>query len=246
MKIGVITLFPESIEAIKSKESFGLVGKAFEEGKAELFIENLRESGLGKHQVVDDTPYGGGDGMVLKPEPIEEAFNKLLRKMDLNRSEVKALYTCPSGELWTQKRAELIVKEGEKVRGLIILCGRYAGADNRVIEELFDERVSIGPFILNGGELPALCIMETIVRILPGVLGNSESIRMDSFSSGLLAVEAEPYTKPQSWKGLEVPEVLLSGDHKKIEGYRAQRSQKRSLEWLKKASEAVKSCLGEK
>ncbi len=244
MKIGVITLFPDSIKAIESKASFGLVGKAFEEGKAELFIENLRESGLGKHQVVDDTPYGGGDGMVLKPEPIEKAFENLLGKMGLKRSEVKALYTCPSGTLWTQVRAEKLIEE--QFKGLIVLCGRYAGADSRVVEELFDERVSIGPFILNGGELPALCIIETLVRMVPGVLGNKDSVKVDSFSSGLLAVESEPYTKPQNWKGKDVPSVLLSGDHKKIEAYRAERSQKRSREWLKKTSEAIKSCLGDK
>lgn len=244
MKIGVITLFPESIGSIKSKSSFGLVGKAFEEEKAELFIENLRESGVGKHQVVDDTPYGGGDGMVLKPEPIEQAFAALLKKMGLERTEIKALYTCPSGDLWTQKRAERIVES--EIKGLIILCGRYAGADNRVVEELFDERVSIGPFILNGGELPALCVIETVVRILPGVLGNVESIKMDSFSSGLSGVEAEPFTKPQSWNGKSVPEVLLSGDHKKIDSYRAQRSEERSLKWRQSASEAIKSCFEDK
>lgn len=248
MKIGVITLFPKSVEMINSKLCFGLVGKAFEDGKAELFVENLRDFGLGKHQIVDDSPYGGGDGMVLKPEPIQDALSSVLMKMNLhNRSRVKTVYTCPSGDLWTQKKAESWVGTTEfpgKIKGVVILCGRYAGADGRIVEKLFDEKISIGPFILNGGELPALCIVETLVRILPGVLGNSESIKRDSFSVGLPSIEAEPYTKPQIWEGIEVPEILLSGDHKKIEAYRAERSSVRTREWLKNALNTLKTCLG--
>ncbi len=241
MKIGVITLFPEAIKPLKSKLSFGLVGKAFEDGKTQLFIEDLRESGEGRHKVVDDSPYGGGDGMVLKPEPIKKALKNLLLKMNLKRSQVETIYTCPSGELWTQKKAELIIRK--KHKGLIILCGRYAGADFRVIKEFFDKSVCLGPFILNGGELPALCIIETLVRIIPDVLGNIESIKMDSFSKEFLAVEAESYTKPQVWEGLSVPKILFSGDHKKIKAYRVKRSTKRTFKWLKNACESIKECL---
>lgn len=246
MKIGVITLFPKSVEMIKSKEMFGLVGKAFEESKAELFVENLRDSGLGRHKVVDDTPYGGGDGMVLKPEPIKAALEAVLDKMQLQREDVKTIYTCPSGELWNQKKAELWSKgvaEGS-LKGMVILCGRYAGADARVVDQFFDEKVSLGPFILNGGELPALCIIETLVRLTPGVLGNPESIKMDSFSEGLSAsVEAEPYTKPQVWEGLEVPKILLSGDHKKVEAYKKARSLEKTKKWAKKALDSIESYL---
>ncbi len=241
MKIGVVTLFPDIIKPLQSQLSFGLVGKAFEDGKVKLFVEDLRESGEGKYKVVDDSLYGGGSGMVLKPEPIKKAFNNLLLKMNLNRSEVKTIYTCPSGELWTQKKAEYIIKKEHK--GLIILCGRYAGADFRVVKELFDERISLGPFILNGGELPALCLIETLVRIIPGVLGNIESVEMDSFSEKFLAIQAQPYTKPQVWEGLSVPEVLLSGDHKKIKAYRVAESAKKTSKWFKNACESIKACL---
>jgi len=241
MKFGVITLFPEAFSLVEDKKNSGLIGRAFEDGKAELFIEDLRDSGIGKHKVVDDSPYGGGDGMVLKPEPIKEALTKVLVKMGLGREDVKTVYTCPSGDLWTQPRAEKWVQDSD-LKGIVILCGRYAGADARAVEVLFDEKVSVGPFILNGGEIPALCIIESLVRILPGVLGNKDSVLLDSFSSGLAAVEAAPYTKPQSWEEHAVPEVLLSGDHKKIEAYRKEESLKRTASWTERSLEALKSC----
>lgn len=241
MKFGVITLFPDAFSLIQKKKTAGLIGKAFEDGKAELFIEDLRESGIGKHQVVDDSPYGGGDGMVLKPEPIKEALDKVLVKMKLTRCEVKTVYTCPSGDLWTQPRAEEWAGDSD-LKGLVILCGRYAGADARAVETLFDEKVSLGPFVLNGGETPALCVVETLVRVLPDVLGNKASVLMDSFSSGLGAVEAAPYTKPQIWGEYAVPEVLLSGDHKRIEAYRKEESSKRTASWKERSLEALKTC----
>lgn len=241
MKFGVISLFPGLIRSLEDRSKFGLVGKAFENGLAELFIEDLRDFGLGRHKVVDGTPYGGGDGMVLRPEPIQEALEALLNKMNLAEDKVHRVYACPSGELWTQNMAESFIHSSPNKEGIVLLCGRYAGADSRVIEALFDTKVSLGPFILNGGELPSLCIIETLVRLLPGVLGNPESAKEDSFSKDLRAIEAEPYTKPQSWEGREVPGVLLSGDHSKIEEYRELRSAKRTQDWADQAIEAVRS-----
>ncbi len=243
-KFGVITLMPQFFEVLMSQDKMGLIGKAFACGKAELFVEDLRDSGEGVHKTVDDTPYGGGDGMVLKPEPIKVSLEKLLKKMNLDRSKTKVIYTCPAGELWTQKKAETFVADDEQLEGVVFFCGRYAGADVRAVRHLFDESFSIGPFVLNGGEIPALCMIESLVRLTPGVLGNKESTLNDSFSEGLGGVEASSYTKPRIWEGLEVPEVLLSGDHGRIKAYRNQESSIKTKKWVERAKESIKASLG--
>lgn len=243
MKFAVVTLFPKAFEGLQSKEVSGLVGRAFEESKIFFHIEDLRPHGEGKHQVVDDSPYGGGDGMVLKAEPLSLAIEAASKALKLSSSEVKLVFLTPSGSLWTQKKAENWVEElkaPEGVKGLILVCGRYAGFDQRVVEALSGEEVSIGPYVLNGGELPALCILETLTRLLPGVLGNKDSAPKDSFSQGHEgAIEPPSYTKPREWRGQRVPEVLLSGDHLKIEKYRKEVSGQKTVEWQKEMKKSL-------
>lgn len=244
MKIGVVTLFPKAFEGLQDKEVSGLVGRAFEEAKINFHIEDLRPHGEGKHQVVDDTPYGGGDGMVLKAGPLSSAIEAALKALELKTPEVKLVFLSPSGSLWTQKKAEdwaeNFKNEESSLKGLILVCGRYAGFDQRVVEAFSGEELSIGPYVLNGGELPALCVLETLIRLLPGVLGNKDSAPKDSFSRGHDgALEPPSYTKPQDWRGQRVPEVLLSGDHLRIEKYRKEVSDQKTVEWEKEMKKAL-------
>ncbi len=237
IKIGIITLFPEAF----SNLNIGLTGKALKNNKAKVFFENLRDHGEGVHKVIDDTPYGGGDGMLIKAEPVEKALKSLVNKMDEDIENTRKIYMCPSGDLWTQGRAEKLSLElSGASQSLVILCGRYGGVDERVLQKHFKERISMGPYILNGGETAALCMIETLFRLLPGVLGNPDSQVWDSFSKGS-GLEAPSYTKPRVWSDEEVPEVLLSGDHKKIKEYRGRSSQEKTRLWKEKATKEILS-----
>lgn len=231
MKIGVISLFPDFFKSLEQ----GLIGRALQSGLVEFYIENLRPHGEGAHKVVDDTPYGGGDGMILKSDPIRSALFSLLDKMNESLESCQCVYMCPSGEFWNQKLVENHVKDE---RPMILLCGRYGGVDERVLEKFFPKRYSVGPFILNGGETAALCVIESLVRGLPGVLGNSSSVQEDSLSNGG-GIEAPSYTKPRVWEDMEVPEVLLSGDHGKIDSYRREVSKEMTREWYQKQMEIL-------
>jgi tRNA (guanine37-N1)-methyltransferase len=237
----VVSLFPESFDFLKDKGKSGLVGRAFEDGKLEFFISDLRQFGEGKHQVVDDMPYGGGDGMVLKPAPLKSAIDELIGEMKCGPQNVKIVFMTPAGNLWNQSRAENWAEHMETSGdGLILVCGRYAGFDQRIIEHYKGSEISIGPFILNGGELPALCVIESLVRLLPGVLGNSDSALKDSFSKGTEGrIEAPSYTRPQEWEGLRVPEVLTAGNHKDVDVYRNEASIKRTDEWVRDAKKTL-------
>lgn len=240
MKIGVVTLFPRAFDYILEPERSGLVGKVCSESVS-FYVEDLRAHGQGKHKVVDDAPYGGGDGMVLKPEPLKLAFDSLSAQMGTPLNKIKKIFLDPKGELWSQKKAEQTVHDlslkSEKAQGsLILLCGRYAGVDQRFIDTYVDESVSLGPFILNGGELPALCVIESLLRLVPEVLGNPQSYKKDSFSQGLdHLIEPPVYTRPQNWNECAVPEVLTSGDHKKIKEFERSLSLKSSKSWFLKA-----------
>ena len=242
MKMGVVTLFPSAFDYILEPERSGLVGKATSK-EISIYVEDLRTHGLGKHKIVDDSPYGGGDGMVLKPEPLALAFKSLSEKMSVPLDKIKKIFLDPKGDLWTQKRADKIMADmrsdtEEKPKAIILLCGRYAGVDERFIESYIDERVSLGPFILNGGELPALCVIESILRLVPEVLGNPQSSQRDSFSQGLnCLIEPPVYTRPQSWNNRSVPEVLTSGNHKKIKEFEQRLSLTASKLWFSKAIE---------
>lgn len=209
MRIDVITLFPELFE-VPLKTS--LLGKALADRLFEVNIVNLREFGLGKHRQVDDTPYGGGAGMVLRPEPVFAAVETVA-----GPSSYKVLMS-PRGTLLTQE----VAKRLSAVDHLVLVCGRYEGVDERVVEHLVDEELSIGDYVLSGGELAALVVIEVLSRLVEGVLGNPESLTTESHGgSGL---EHPHYTKPADFRGHEVPGVLLSGDHAAIERWRTERA----------------------
>jgi tRNA (guanine37-N1)-methyltransferase len=209
MKIDVITLFPALFdEPLRAS----LVGRAVESGVLDIAVHDLRAHGLGRHRTVDDEPYGGGAGMVMRPEPIFAAVEVVAT----DASHVVLM--SPRGA----RLDHAMVGRLAESRHLVIICGRYEGVDERVSEHLVDEEISIGDFVLSGGELPALVVVEAVSRLVPGVLGNEESLRSESHSAGLL--EYPQYTRPPEFRGHRVPDVLLSGDHGEIERWRAERS----------------------
>lgn len=195
--------------------------KAMELGKVQYHITNFRDFSTDKHQAVDDYPYGGGAGMVLKPEPIFHAVEHI---ESVTNSSPRVILLCPQGERYTQKKAEQLAREEH----LLFICGHYEGYDERIRENLVTDEISIGDFVLTGGELAAMVVVDSIVRLLPGVLGNEDSPVLDSFSTGLL--EHPHYTRPAEFRGMRVPDVLLSGNHKLIDEWRRKQSLKRTLE----------------
>lgn len=211
MKITVLTLFPDFFSAFQSES---IIGRAIEMGKVEIVIRDIRDYCYDKHKQADDMPFGGGAGMVMKPEPLFRA---------LADCSGKVIYTSPQGEKFSQKMALDLSEERE----LVIIAGHYEGIDERVIEEKVDMEISIGDYVLTGGELPAMVMMDSIIRLLPGVI-RRESYENDSFFQGLL--DYPQYTRPADYEGCKVPEVLLSGHHKKIEEWRFYESVKRTLE----------------
>lgn len=213
-KFQVITLFPEMFSGVFESS---MMWKAQKDGIVSLETVNLREFGLGPRRQVDDTPYGGGDGMLLMIEPLWRAV-EFARSRD---ESAKVVLMSPRGRRWRQAMARMAAGDS---RGLIIICGRYEGVDERIME-LVDEQWSIGDFVLTGGELPAMTIIDSIVRLLPGVLGGEMSAEIESFSDGE-TLEYPQYTRPEVFNGLRVPEVLLSGHHGKIAEWRKQQSQK--------------------
>ena len=217
MQIDIITIFPEMFSPVLNES---IIKRAQKKGKVKIFIHNLRDYTLDKHKKVDDRPFGGGSGMVLSPEPIFRAMEKITSRAARRAAHVVLL--CPQGKKFDQKHAKKLAKR----KHLILICGHYEGVDERVREKLADEEVSIGDFVLTGGELPAMVLVDAVVRLLPGVLGDKNSLKFESFEGNLL--EYPQYTRPANFKGLRVPAVLLSGDHKKIEGWRKLESLKRT------------------
>lgn len=216
MKIHVLSLFPEMFQGV-----FGasILKKAQEKGAVELAVSDIREFSDNKHKQVDDYPYGGGAGMVLKPEPMFNAVETITE----GRTP-RVILMCPQGERFTQKKAEELAQEED----LVFLCGHYEGYDERIRTHLVTDEISIGDFVLTGGELPAMTVIDAVVRLLPGVLGQADSHIQDSFSTGLL--EHPHYTRPADFRGMKVPEVLTSGNHAKIEEWRMEQSLKRTIE----------------
>ena len=253
MRIDVLTLFPEMFEGV-----FGasILGKARDKGLVKLSAVNFRDYSTNKHGQVDDTPYGGGGGMVLKPEPIFAAVEDLLSRTELaadaassasadrtgeapaaasaseeslsasaaSGSRPRIVLLCPQGETFTQQKAEEFAREDH----LIFICGHYEGYDERIRIGLVTDEISIGDYVLTGGELPAMVMIDSTVRLLPGVLGNENSAITDSFSTGLL--EYPHYTRPTEFRGMQVPDVLLSGHHAHIEAWRRRESLRRTLQ----------------
>ncbi|PLX41135.1 MAG: tRNA (guanosine(37)-N1)-methyltransferase TrmD [Deltaproteobacteria bacterium] len=214
MKFNVITLFPEFFE---SPLSAGLMGKALDSALVEVSLIDLRAYGEGRHKTTDDTPFGGGAGMVMKPGPVVEAI-EAVRATD---PETKVVLLTPQGEVFSHGRARALSRE----RSLTFVCGRYEGFDER-IRSFVDFELSIGDFVLMGGEVAALTIMEAAARFVPGVLGDSSSTEEESHSIGLL--EYPHYTRPREFRGMGVPEVLLSGNHAEIEKWRRARAVERT------------------
>jgi len=223
MRFDILTIFPGFFEA-PFKQS--ILGKAIEKGLIKIGVHNIRDFALDKHKTTDDSPYGGGDGMVMKAEPIVTGVESI--KTGFN-PDAKVILTTPQGKRFDQQMAsELAVS-----KGLVIICGRYEGVDERVRELAVDMEVSIGDYILSGGEMPAMIIVDAVSRLIPGVLGSDISAKDDSFSPsgvsmGLL--EYPQYTRPENFRGLKVPEILLSGNHQEIEKWRRLESIKRTMQ----------------
>jgi tRNA (guanine-N1)-methyltransferase len=216
VKIDILTLFPEMFEGVLGSS---ILGKAREKGIVEYRLINFRDYAGNKHGSVDDAPYGGGGGMVLKPEPLFAAVDALLEGAS---ERPRILLMCPQGEPFTQRKAEELARENR----LVFICGHYEGFDERIREHLATDEISIGDYVLTGGELPAMVVIDSVVRLLPGALGNENSSVTDSFSTGLL--EYPQYTRPAEFRGWKVPDVLLSGHHEEIAKWRRQQALKRT------------------
>lgn len=210
MKVQVITLFPEMFEGVFGSS---MLWKASKDGIVEYSCINLRDFGLGPRRTVDDTPYGGGDGMLLMIEPLMAAVEAAKQ----NDPEAKVLLMTPRGATWVQSTAK---SYADANKGLILICGRYEGYDERIVS-MVDEQISIGNYVLTGGEIPAMIVTDSVVRLLPGVLGGETSAEVESFVADDATVEAPQYTRPADFKGMKVPEVLLNGNHAAIDAWRS-------------------------
>lgn len=210
----VLTLFPEMIDAALSHS---IIGRAVKEGIIDVEAVNIRDFSKDKHRHVDDYPYGGGAGMVMQPQPIYDAYKSIEEKAG-KLEKARVIYMSPQGKRFDQKMAEELSKEDS----IILLCGHYEGVDERIIEEIVTDEISIGDFVLTGGELAAAAIIDAVSRLVPGVLNKEESYEVESFSDGLL--EYPQYTRPPVFMGREVPEVLLSGHHANIDKWRREQS----------------------
>ena len=218
MKFAAVTLFPEMFEAITR---FGISRRAFENGIATLSAINPRDFATNHYKTIDDRPFGGGPGMVMMPEPLEKAIDAARQSVG---APSRVIYLSPQGRPLTDG----LVRELAAAPALVLLCGRYEGVDERVIERQVDLEISIGDFVVSGGELPAMMLMDAILRTLPGVLNDAQSAEEDSFATGLL--DCPHYTRPEHYEGMAVPEVLLSGNHERIRVWRLAASLKRTQE----------------
>ena len=218
MRIDILTLFPDMCGSVLSES---IIGRARENGFVEIECTDIRDYTADKHNRVDDAPYGGGPGMIMQAQPICDCFEVLCKKLG---KRPRLIYMSPQGKVLTQQK----VKELAQEESIAILCGHYEGVDERVIEEIVDEEISIGDYVLTGGELPALILADSIARMLPGVLAGEEAYSEESHYSSLL--EYPQYTRPPEWHGRHVPQVLLSGHHGNIKKWRREQSLKRTYE----------------
>ena len=233
MKIDVITLFPELVASL---QHYGVVGRALQDSKVELELTNPRDFTQDSNHRVDDRPYGGGPGMVMQFDPLSRALNHIQSKAKDEVSS-KVVYLSPQGQRLNQQE----VRRLGKCQHMILLCGRYEGIDERFIETRVDEEWSLGDYVISGGELAAMVLIDAITRTIPGVLGDDQSAEQDSFESGLL--DYPHYTRPESIAGNDVPEELLSGDHQKIEQWRIKQALGRTF--LRRPDLIEKYCLSE-
>lgn len=219
MRIDVLTLFPEMFAPLLSTS---IMGRAIAKGLLEIKLYNIRDFAKNKHRRVDDYPYGGGQGMVLAPQPLFDALYHVLGAYESEKPKV--ILMSPQGKVLDQDLARQLSKE----HGLVIICGHYEGVDQRVIDKFVDMEISIGDYVLTGGELPAMVLIDCVGRLIPGVLGNPESTQDESFSRGLL--EYPQYTRPYEYEGYTVPDVLLSGNHQEIQRWRLKESLRNTLQ----------------
>lgn len=212
MKINIMTLFPEMCEAVLCES---IIGRARENGFVEIECVNIRDYTKDKHNRVDDAPYGGGMGMLMQVQPIDDCYKAICEK---SGKKSRLIYMSPCGEVLTQEKVKKLASLDE----ITLLCGHYEGVDRRVIDSLVDEEISVGDYVLTGGELPALILADAVSRMLPGVLPNDEAKELESHYNGLL--EYPQYTRPYEWNGMKVPDVLISGHHGNIEKWRREQS----------------------
>ncbi|MBR3324997.1 MAG: tRNA (guanosine(37)-N1)-methyltransferase TrmD [Clostridia bacterium] len=225
MNFNVLTLFPEMFDAVK----YSIVGRAIENNLININLINVRDFSKDKHKHVDDTPYGGGAGMVIRPDVVYDAYKSIK-----NYEKKKVIYLSPKGQVLNQKKAEQLAKE----KDLILLCGHYEGIDERVLEKIVDEEISIGNYVLTGGELPAMVLIDSVSRYVEGVL-SEDSTKEESFSNETNLLEYPQYTRPALFEGMEVPEVLTSGNHQEIEKWRKEQA---LAETKKKRPDLLKKC----
>jgi len=211
MLFDIITIFPEMFPGIIQQS---MVKRAQDKGLVNIRTHDLRDFSLDKHRKVDDSPYGGGPGMVLKAEPLFRAIKAVTQE----DPKAKRIYLSPDGELFSQKMAQELAQESH----LVLVCGHYEGIDQRIRDTLIDQEISIGDYVLTCGELPALVLLDAVVRLIPGVLGSEESLQIESFSDYLL--DYPQYTRPGVFEGMEIPDILLSGHHEKIRKWRRKQS----------------------
>jgi tRNA (guanine37-N1)-methyltransferase len=216
MRIDIISIFPKMFSAVLDES---IIKRAQAKGKVKIFTHDLRDYTLDKHRKVDDRPFGGGSGMVMQVEPINRALTAIKKKI---KGRAKVILLCPQGKRFNQAYAKKLSTD----RNLIFICGHYEGIDERVRENLVDEEISIGDYVLTGGELAAMVVIDSLVRLIPGVLGDKNSLNFESFEGNLL--EYPQYSRPAKFKNWEVPEVLVSGDHRKIHAWRKLQSVKRT------------------
>ena len=218
MRIDILTLFPEMCERVYTES---IIGRAVNAGTIEVHARNIRDYTLDKHNRVDDSPYGGGMGMLMQAQPVYDCYQALCGELG---KKPHLIYLSPQGKVLTQKRAKELAAEDN----LALLCGHYEGIDERVLEAIVDEEISIGDYVLTGGELPALVLMDCVARMVDGVLPNEEAYAQESHYNGLL--EHPQYTKPFCWNGKEVPAVLVSGHHANIDAWKREQSLRRTME----------------
>lgn len=230
MNFHIMTLFPDMVMHGLSES---IIGRAMEKGIINIEAVNIRDYAFNKHNKVDDYIYGGGAGMLMQAEPVYLCYEAIRERIetrqrtqgeDTLRKKHRVVYLTPQGEIFTQKRAAELAKEED----LILLCGHYEGIDERVLEEIVTDNISIGDYVLTGGELPAMILVDAVSRLIPGVLNNDVSVEFETFEDDLL--EYPQYSRPEVWHGKQVPEVLLSGHHANVEKWRHEQSMKRTLE----------------
>ena len=220
LQLDIITIFPDIFGSYFNES---IIKRAQKKKLVKINIHNLRKWTLDKHKTVDDKPYGGGAGMVMKVEPTFKAISEI-KKSKIKNQKSKVILLTPQGKLFNQK----IAKRLSKLKQIILICGHYEGVDERTRKHLVDEEISIGDYVLTGGELPAMVLADTIIRLIPGVVGKKDSVKYESFEKGLL--DYPQYTRPENFKGWKVPKILLSGNHKKIQEWRM----KKAIEKTKK------------